>query len=138
MKKLISISFALLLIISLLSFTACSYECATCKDKSKITCTNCDGEKEISCTICGGDGVATCTLCAGVGTRTCTLCAGLGGRYQYNYITKMYSFNPCICAGGRTTCATTSPCACGDGRLSCGICDENAQIECPDCSGNVD
>ena len=151
MNKFIRISIALLFVLSLLfSFVSCKntgkkhddedakkYDCKTCRDKSKITCTVCDGDKEALCILCGGDGLKPCSLCYGSGSRICYSCSGLGSKYEYDFITGMYSYKTCYsCVGGRISCIANVSCGCVGGQTPCYVCDKDAKIACPDCSAN--
>ena len=114
MKKIFAF-FLMILIICIVILCSCNNaNCKTCGDTEKIICSSCNG-----------DGVAPCGLCGGVGSRVCVLCGGTGGRYEYNFMTKMYEYRMCYggCLAGRIHCAMTIPCSsCTDGYLPCPNC----------------
>ena len=137
-KKIARVAIAgLLLAALLLALASCgNYDCATCKDRTKISCTHCGGDKEMRCSLCGGDGIANCALCFGTGRRTCFSCGGTGSKYEYDFFAGRSVFKPCYsCVGGSVFCASTYICSCGDGKTACTACDENGRIDCPDCKG---
>lgn len=142
MKKLLCCLLSIAMIMSMAMFSACHYAqkvvgdafCLTCMGDQKVKCTNCKGKKETTCGLCFGTGYKDCVLCFGSGRRMCSMCGGMGSSYQYDFFTGGYTFQMCyFCAGGYTSCVTSYPCGCVDGKTSCVKCDENGQMDCPDC-----
>ena len=136
------ITLIMAVILSLNVFTACDFAqkvvgdafCLTCMGDQKIKCTSCKGKKETTCGICHGKGRTDCSLCFGTGRRRCSSCGGMGSRYEYDFFTGGYTFKMCYsCAGGYTACVASYLCSCVDGKNTCTKCDEEGQMDCPDC-----
>ena len=136
MKNFARISMLFLITLSLV-FSLTSCKCRTCNDTTKTTCNKCDGTRKVICFFCEGDYMLTCEKCDGSGQANCTRCGGSGrinNSYPslHNYPTSTLCSS---CAGrGYLNCDKYKECNyCTAGKRPCNECDENGQIECPDC-----